>query len=68
MLINLMGKMTYLRGKNTLDLILAYCLLSKVTDILTTFPCTHVYSPDEEEDGKLWMALPLSFERVRGKI
>lgn len=58
--------MTHLIGKNTLSFILVYCLLSKVTDELS--PCTHVYSPDEKGEKKLWMALELSFEIFGVKI
>lgn len=53
MIINLMGKMTHLTGKNTLDLILAYCLLSQAADVLSflVHMCTHLMGKKTESCG-----------------
>lgn len=60
--------MTHQIGKNTLGFILVYCLLSKITDGLSSLVYTYTHSPDKKEDRKLWMALLLHFERFGVEI
>lgn len=65
MIINLMGKMTHLTGKNILDFILVYCVLLKVTNGLffLVYMCTHLMRKKKAVDD----ASTKIFEKFRVK-